>query len=82
MEWEFGFVNENARWRCPEGVVLLPIMDLKLPLPLALVSRKDNSSPLLSKFVEDVRFCQRWCRLVNAEIHYSKPALSSDVSMV
>ncbi len=50
-----GFVNENARWRRPEGVVVLPVMDLKLPLPLALVWRKDNSSPLLAKFVADVR---------------------------
>src|SRR5216683_3333779 len=50
-----GFVNENARWRRPAGVVVLPVMDLKLPLPLALVWRKDNSSPLLAKFVADVR---------------------------
>ena len=50
-----GFVNENARWRRPEGVVVLPVMDLKLPLPLALVWRKDNRSPLLAKFVAEVR---------------------------
>ena len=50
-----GFVNENARWRRPEGVVALPVIDLKLPLPLPLVWRKDNSSPLLAKFVADVR---------------------------
>jgi hypothetical protein len=28
---------------------------LKLPLPFALIWRKDNSSPLLAKFVADVR---------------------------
>ena len=48
------FVNENARWRCPQGVVVLPVTDLNLQLPLALVWRKDNASPLLAKFVADV----------------------------
>jgi DNA-binding transcriptional LysR family regulator len=50
-----GWVLGTARWRCPESVVLLRVTDLKLPLPLALVWRKDNSSPLLAKFVADVR---------------------------
>jgi hypothetical protein len=36
-------------------VVLLRVTDLKLPLPLALAWRKDNTSPLLAKFVADVR---------------------------
>jgi len=49
------FVNENARWRCPQGVVVLPVMDLNLRLPLALVWRKDNASPLLAKFIADVK---------------------------
>ena len=49
------FVSEATRWRCPAGVVLLPVTDLKLPLPFALVWRKDNLSPLLAKFVADVR---------------------------
>ena len=49
------FVNENARWRCPQSVVVLPVMNLKLHLPLALVWRKDNVSPLLAKFVADVK---------------------------
>ncbi len=31
------------------------MVDLKLALPLALVWRKDNSSPLLAKFVADAR---------------------------
>jgi DNA-binding transcriptional LysR family regulator len=50
-----GFVNETARWRCPERVVVLSITDLNMPLPLALVWRKDNASPLLARFVADVR---------------------------
>jgi DNA-binding transcriptional LysR family regulator len=49
-----GFVVETARWRCPEGVAILKVADLKLSLPLALVWRKDNLSPLLAKFVTDV----------------------------
>src|SRR6185436_11445311 len=49
------FVSSATRWRCPAGVVLVPVTDLKLPLPLALIWRKDNVSPLLAKFVADVR---------------------------
>jgi DNA-binding transcriptional LysR family regulator len=49
-----GFVIEPARWRCPDGVAILKVADLKLSLPLALVWRKDNLSPLLAKIVTDV----------------------------
>jgi DNA-binding transcriptional LysR family regulator len=49
------FVSESTRWRCPNGVVLLPVTDLNLSLPFALVWRKDNDSPLLKTFVADVR---------------------------
>jgi DNA-binding transcriptional LysR family regulator len=49
------FVSSATRWRCPEGVVLLPVADLNLPLPFALIWRKDNQSPLLAKFVTNVR---------------------------
>jgi len=49
------FVSSATRWRCPAGVVLLPVTDLKLPLPFALIWRKDNVSPLLEKFVAEVR---------------------------
>src|SRR5438105_10562402 len=49
------FVSSATRWRCPESVVLLPVTDLKLPLPFALVWRHDNASELLAKFVADVR---------------------------
>jgi len=50
-----GFVNGTARWRCPESVVILLVEDLKMPLPLALVWRRDNGSLLLARFVADVR---------------------------
>ena len=49
------FVSSATRWRCPESVVVLPVTDLNLPLPLALIWRKDNVSPLLAKFVAGVR---------------------------
>ena len=49
------FVSSATRWRCPESVALLPVTDLKLPLPFALIWRKANASPLLEKFVADVR---------------------------
>src|SRR6516165_6316645 len=49
------FVSSATRWRCPEGVILLPVTDLNLPLPFSLIWRKDNQSPLLAKFVADVR---------------------------
>jgi len=49
------FVSSATRWRCPESVVVLPVTDLHLPLPLALIWRKDNVSPLVAKFVADVR---------------------------
>jgi hypothetical protein len=50
-----GFVIETARWRCPDHVAVLQVSDLDLLLPLALVWRRDNLSPLLSHFVEVVR---------------------------
>jgi DNA-binding transcriptional LysR family regulator len=48
------FVSSATRWRCPESVTLLPVTDLRLPLPFALIWRKDNASSLLEKFVADV----------------------------
>jgi DNA-binding transcriptional LysR family regulator len=49
-----GWVNGMARWRCPEGVVITTVVDLDMPLPLALVWRRDNTSPLLANFIEEV----------------------------
>ena len=50
-----GWVLATARWRCPESVVILPVFDLKMPLTLSVVWRKDNTSPLLAKFIADVQ---------------------------
>ena len=50
-----GWVLATARWLCPESVVILPVVDLHMPLTLALVWRKDNASALLAKFIADVQ---------------------------
>jgi DNA-binding transcriptional LysR family regulator len=50
-----GWVLGSARWRCPKTVVIRPVVDLKMPLTLALSWRRDNTSPLLALFVGEVR---------------------------
>ena len=50
-----GWVLGTARWRCPETVVVLPVVDLNMPLTLSLAWRRDSTSPLLEKFIGDVR---------------------------
>jgi DNA-binding transcriptional LysR family regulator len=50
-----GWVLGTARWRCPETVVILSVVDLNMPLTLALAWRRDNASPLLANFIADVR---------------------------
>ena len=49
------FVSDATRWRCPRDVVLRPVVDLVLPITFSLVWRKDDTSPLLARFVADVR---------------------------
>jgi DNA-binding transcriptional LysR family regulator len=49
-----GWVLGTARWRCPTSVVIMPVADLDMPQPLALAWRKDNASPLLAGFVDEV----------------------------
>ena len=50
-----GWVLGTARWRCPETVAILPVVDLDMPVPLTLAWRKDNTSPLLANFIAEVR---------------------------
>ena len=50
-----GWVLGTARWRCPKSVVILSVVDLNMPLTLALVWRRDNTSPLLASFIADVQ---------------------------
>ena len=49
-----GWVLGSARWRCPETVVILRVVDLNVPLTLALAWRRDNTSPLLANFIGEV----------------------------
>ena len=49
------FVSEATRWRCPQDVILRPVVDLSLAIDFALVWRKDNTSPLLSAFIADAQ---------------------------
>jgi DNA-binding transcriptional LysR family regulator len=48
------FVGSISRWRCPPGVVLLPVSDLNFQIPFALMWRNDNKSLLLAKFIANV----------------------------
>ena len=50
-----GWVLGSARWRCPQTVAILPVIDLNMPVSLALAWRRDNTSPLLARFVDVVR---------------------------
>ena len=47
-------VSDSARWQCPTGVALRPVVDLKVPVPISLVWRKDNRSPLLKRFLNSL----------------------------
>ena len=49
------WMTESTRWHCPRGIVLLPVVDMNVRLPFSLVWKKDNSSPLLQKFVAQVK---------------------------
>src|SRR5579862_512198 len=48
------WLTESTRWHCPQGLVLLPVVDMHVRLPFNLIWKKDNSSPLLQKFVAQV----------------------------
>jgi DNA-binding transcriptional LysR family regulator len=50
-----GWVLGSARWRCPETVAILPVADVNLPVRLTLTWRRDNTSPLLARFIDEVK---------------------------
>jgi DNA-binding transcriptional LysR family regulator len=50
-----GWVLGSARWRCPQTVAVVPVVDLNMPVSLALAWRRDNTSPLLARFIDQVR---------------------------
>jgi hypothetical protein len=49
------WLTESIRWHCPRGVVMLPVVDMKVRLPFNVIWKKDNSLPLLQKFVAQVQ---------------------------
>jgi DNA-binding transcriptional LysR family regulator len=50
-----GWVLGSACWRCPKTVAILPVVDLNMSVSLAVAWRRDNTSPLLARFVDEVR---------------------------
>ena len=48
------WMTESARWHCPRGVVLRPVVDMQLRMVFNLVWKKDNMSALLRNFVAQV----------------------------
>jgi DNA-binding transcriptional LysR family regulator len=48
-----GWVLDTARGRSPN--IILPVNDLDVPQPVYLAWRKDNTSPLLGAFINEVR---------------------------
>jgi DNA-binding transcriptional LysR family regulator len=51
----FAWLTESIRWHCPRGIVLLPVVDMNVRMPFNLIWKRDNSSPLLQKFVAQVQ---------------------------
>jgi DNA-binding transcriptional LysR family regulator len=49
------WMTESIRWHCPRDIILLPVVDMHVRLPFNLIWKKDNSSPLLQKFVAQVQ---------------------------
>jgi DNA-binding transcriptional LysR family regulator len=50
-----GWVLGSARWRCPGTVAILPVVDLNVPLQVTLAWRRDNTCPLLARFIGEVQ---------------------------
>jgi DNA-binding transcriptional LysR family regulator len=48
-------VTESTRWHCPTGIVLLPVVDMNVRLPFNVIWKKNNSSPVLQKFLAQVQ---------------------------
>ena len=49
------WMTESTRLHCPRGIALLPVLDMNVRLPFNLIWKRDNSSPLLKKFVTQVQ---------------------------
>ena len=49
------WVTESTRWHCPRGIVLLPVVDMNVRLPFNVIWKKNNTSPVLEKFLAQVQ---------------------------
>jgi len=49
------WVTESTRWHCPKGIVLLPVVDMNVRLPFNVIWKKNNTSPVLQKFLAQVQ---------------------------
>jgi DNA-binding transcriptional LysR family regulator len=52
------WLTESTRWHCPRGIVLRPVVDMNVRLPFNVIWKKDSASPLLQKFLDQVRASQ------------------------
>jgi DNA-binding transcriptional LysR family regulator len=43
--------NESARTHRPQGIAWVPVVDMNVRLPFSIIWRKDNTAPLVQKFV-------------------------------
>jgi len=63
------WVTESTRWHCPRGIVLLPVVDMNVRLPFNVIWKKNNSSPVLQKFLAQVQAGNRTApRLQSASV--------------
>jgi len=49
------WVTESTRWHCPKGIVLLPVVDMNVRLTFNVIWKKNNTSPVLQKFLAQVQ---------------------------
>src|SRR5581483_11107353 len=49
-----GWINETALWRCPKNVIILPVSDLDMRLPLVVWWRKARWCAWPEQFMSEV----------------------------
>jgi DNA-binding transcriptional LysR family regulator len=50
LSWQ----NEGVRWHCPRDIALVRVVDMNVRLPFSLIWKKDNTAPLLQRFVAQI----------------------------
>lgn len=49
------WMPESTRWHCPRSIALVTVDDMNVRLPFNLIWKKGNPSPVLEKFVAQVK---------------------------